>query len=145
MRPGLSLGPIIPCLLPLPAPSFVRPPSPKARLNPLQEPLPPFRRRLLLDDLGWVPVVPIDQRPDPGGLGRCGVGGGGRPAAVPSEEQLAPQPRPGSRPQQRAAAPHASPRQLRARQRAYVIGLRLRVCAAPPAPPRRVTTPLVLF
>lgn len=132
-----------------PLPPWSRPPSSQRVLTPSSNPWPlaPFRRRLLLDDLGWVPVMPIDQRPDPGGLGSCGVGGCSRPAAVPSEEQLVRHSRPGSRPHQRAAAPHASRRQLRAGQRIYVIGPRPRprACAPPSTPPRRVATPFALF
>ena len=86
-------------------------------LKALQEPQPPApsRRRVLLDDLGWVPVVPIDQRLNPGGLGRCREGGGSRPAAAAaagSGEQPPLQLGRGSRPPERAAAPHAFSSQL---------------------------------
>lgn len=143
--PGASVGvPLLSAFFvpPRPGPSFVSPPFSTARPNPLQQPLAPFRRRLLLDDLGWVPMVPIDQRPDPGGLGRCGAGSGGRPAAAPSEGR-------GSRPQQRAAAPHASgrisePDNALTSSACARARLRLRP-ASRPAPPRRVTTPLAPF
>ena len=80
-------------------------------------PLPPFRRRVLLDDFGWVPVVPIDQRPDPGRLGR-GREGGGDTLSPPAGlwKQPLPQLGRGSCPAERPADPHVPSRQLRARR-----------------------------
>lgn len=97
---GFSFGPIILCLLPRTLPLPSQSPFSTARLKTLQEPSPldPFRRRFLLDDLGWVPVLPIDQCLDSGGLGRCRVRGSRRPTASRSGEQAPPQLGPGSRP-----------------------------------------------
>lgn len=81
-----------------------------ARLTTLQEPqFPPWcRRRLLLDDLGWIPVVAIDQRPYPGRLRESGVGGGGVAVAGPSLAETRKQGRPGSRPCQSPADRHTA-------------------------------------
>lgn len=95
-------------------PSLSSIPSPQPILIPPGNPsaLPPFRRRVLLDDFGWVPVVPIDQRPDPGRLGRGREGGGGRPPPAGLWKQPLPQLGRGSSP----ADPHVPSSQLRARR-----------------------------
>lgn len=124
---------------PRPCPSFLTSPSPQPVLKPSRNPSPlaPSRRHLLLDDLGRVPVMLIDQRPDPGGLGRGGVGGGSRPVAVPSRQQRPPQLGRGSSPAQRAADPHAPSSQFRTGCPGSVIFPRPRAYAPPrPAPSR---------
>lgn len=121
-----------------PGPFLPSPPSPQPALNPpgTLDPFAPFRRRLLLDDLGWVPVVPVDQRLDLGGLGRSGVGGGRRRAAARRQQQPRPQTGRGSRPAQSTADPHARSSQLSVGRRGYVISPRPRACCPPPSPPR---------
>lgn len=118
-------------------------PSAQPAGNPYKNPSPPapFRRGLLLDDLGRVPVVAVDQRPDPGALGRRGAGGGSGRAAARGREQPPPQQGRGPRLPQRAD-PHAHRRALRAGRPGDVNFPRPR---ASPAPPRLVTTPLAPF
>lgn len=127
-----------------PAPPF---PVPLLHSRPqtLQEPRPlaSFRHRLLLDDVGWVPVVPVDQSPDPGGLGRCGEGGSRRPTAAASAEQGPPHLGPASRPGQRAADPHVGSSQLSARRPGTSSSRDSAL--VPRLHPRRVTTPLAPF
>lgn len=81
-----------------------------ARLKTLQGPqlLARRRRRLLLDDLGRIPVAAIDQRPHLGRLRGSGVGGGGVAAAAPSLQETRMQRRRGSRPCQPPAHQHAT-------------------------------------
>lgn len=86
------------------------PRGPPPALKPSRDPQLPARRRrrLLLDDLGRIPVVAIDQRPHLGRLRGSGVGGRGPPAAEPSLEETRMQRRPGSRPCQPPADQHAA-------------------------------------
>lgn len=110
-----------------------------ARLKTLQEPqFPPrCRRRLLLDDLGWIPVVAIDQRPHPGRLRESGVGGGAPAVAAPSLEKTRKQRCPGSQPCQPPADQHAASSTDRTRR----PGLRHSSATASLRPAPLVATP----
>lgn len=94
------------------------PRGPPPAIKPSRDPQLPARRRrrLLLDDLGRIPVVVIDQRPHLGRLRGSGVGGRGPPAAEPSLEETRVQRRSGSRPRQPPADQHAATSAVRSQR-----------------------------